>query len=79
MAYYNVVYKCQLCGGLLLYGKAQDVPYEQLPELCRKVVFNQMFMSNPDLYRAPMQIPHRCSDGNCGMAYFAGFRKVREK
>lgn len=79
MAYYNVVYKCQLCGGLLLYGKAQGVPYEQLPELCRRVVFNQMFMSNPDLYQAPMQIPHRCSDGNCGMAYFAGFRKVREK
>ena len=79
MAYYHAVYKCQLCGRLLLYGKAQDVPYEQLPELCREVVFNQMFMSNPDLYQAPMQIPHRCSDGNCGMAYFAGFRKVREK
>lgn len=79
MAYYNAVYKCPLCGKLLLYGEAQDVSYEQLPELCRNVVFNQAFMGNPYLYQVPMQTPHQCSDGNCGLAYFAGFRKVRGK
>lgn len=71
---YYVIYKCHLCGQLIRYGKPQEVPYEKLPELCARVVSSQQFMGNPYLYQAPMQIPHKCKDGSCGMAYFAGFR-----
>jgi hypothetical protein len=71
---YSVIYKCQLCGEIIRYGEAHEVEYNELPELCAKVVRNQMFASNQYLYQAPMQIPHQCNDGNCGMAYFLGFK-----
>lgn len=73
---YYVTYKCTLCGQLMVYGGAKEVPYDSLPELCYRVVQNQMFMGNQDLYQAPMQMPHKCKDGGCGMAYFAGFKKA---
>ena len=72
----RAVYKCLLCGRLLSTGQAQEVPSDALPELCGKVVRNQMFAGNPWLHQAPMQIPCRCQDGSCGMAWFAGFKKV---
>jgi hypothetical protein len=74
---YIAVYKCQLCGTLLTYGDPKEIPYEVLPEICAKVIQNQQFAGNPYLYQAPMQIPHKCKDGNCGMAYFAGFMQKK--
>ena len=46
-----------------------------MPELCVKVVKNQQFLGNPYLYQANFYIPHKCHDGNCGLAAFAGFKK----
>lgn len=75
---YAATYKCQLCDRLIQYGEAKEIPYEELPELCAKVIKNQMFAGNQYLYHAPMQIPHKCKNGNGGMAYFAGFLKSRD-
>lgn len=72
---YFPVYKCELCGALLRYGNATEIPYKDLPKVLGDVVANQQFAGNPYLYKAPMHIPHRCPDGNGGLAYFAGFRK----
>lgn len=71
---YFAAYKCQLCGATLKYKESTQIPYDTLPELCAQVVKQQQFIGNPYLYTAPMQIPHKCKDGSCGMAYFAGFK-----
>ena len=73
---YIAVYKCQLCGTLIQYGEPQEMPYEALPEICAQVINNQLFAGNPYLHTAHMQIPHKCKNGNCGMAYFAGFARA---
>lgn len=75
MKKYRAVYKCLLCGALLRHGQEQEVPYDKLPELCAMVVKNQQFVGTM-FYRAPLQIPHKCKDGSCGMAHFAGFQEV---
>lgn len=72
---YRMAYKCQLCGAVVTSPRVNDVPYNDLPKLCANVVKNQMFMGNQYLYNEPMQVPHKCEDGSCGMAYFAGFRR----
>lgn len=58
----------------IVFGEPTEIPYDALPALCAKVVGNQQFLGNPYLYQAPMQIPHKCLDGSCGMAYFSGFK-----
>jgi len=77
---YIAVYKCQLCGALIQYGEPQEISrecYEALPELCARVINNQLFAGNPYLHTVPMQIPHiQCKNGGCGMAYFAGFTQA---
>lgn len=70
---YAAIYICPLCGTKMVYGKPQEVPYNSLPELCARVVQNQMFMGNPALYQAPMYVPHRCKNGAAGLARFSGF------
>lgn len=72
----RAVYKCPLCGRLLSTGPAQEVPRDSLPELCERVAKNQLFAGNPWLHQAPMQVPCRCSDGSCGLAQFAGFKRM---
>ena len=76
---YVAVYKCQICSTLIQYGEPKEIQYEVLPEICAKVVQNQLFAGNPYLYQAPMQISHKCNSGNCGMAYFAGFMQEQSK
>lgn len=73
---YHATYKCALCDTLILYGDAQEVPYDKLPELLGKFEQSQMFNGNPYLRTAPPRIPHNCKDGSAGMAYFAGFRRA---
>lgn len=72
----RAVYKCPLCGRLLSNGPAREVPRDSLPELCGRVVQNQLFAGNPWLHQVPMQIPCRCPDGSCGLAQFAGFKRM---
>ena len=73
---YVPVYKCLICNTLIKYGEPKEVPYDLLPETCAKIIQNQLFAGNPYLYKAPMQIVHKCKNSNCGMAYFAGFMQV---
>lgn len=75
MGKYFIVYKCALCGELVRYGESQELSYDKLPDLCNKVIRNQMFINNPALYQASMNCIHNCKNGSCGMAYFAGFEK----
>jgi len=72
---YSAIYKCQLCDTLIRYGEPKEIPYDELPVLCSKVIQNQIFAGNPYLYQAPMQVAHPCKNGDCGLAYFAGFKK----
>ena len=75
---YKVTYKCQQCNELIGYGEPKEISYNELPKLCGKVIQNQQFVNNPYLYQALMQVIHNCKDGSCGMAYFAGFKRVYE-
>ena len=52
MAKYSAVYKCPLCEKLIYTSDPQEVPYENLPELCAKVVKNQLFAGNVYLHKA---------------------------
>lgn len=78
MSKYAAVYKCPLCGTVFRIGKSVEVPYDKLPELCAMVVKNQQFLGNPYLYQAPMHVPHKCSNGDCGLAPFIGFKQSEE-
>lgn len=73
---YDAVYRCMLCGKYMVLGNPVELEYNQLPEVCGAIVKNQIFAGNPYLHQAPMQIPCKCADGNCGMAYFAGMMRV---
>lgn len=76
MAKYYAVYKCPLCGRELRYGDPQEVPHNALPELLGKFQSLQKFANNPHLGIPPSHVPCKCPDGSCGLAPFAGFRKV---
>ncbi len=54
---YFPVYKCALCGTLLRYGNATEIPYEELPKVLGDVIANQQFAGNPYLYQAPHAHP----------------------
>lgn len=73
---HRAAYKCPLCGSVLLYGDAKEIPYNELPTLLGMVINNQQFAGNPYLHKVPMHIPHRCPDGSAGLAAFAGFMRV---
>ena len=72
---YFAAYKCPMCSTHLMYGDPKEMKEEDLPELLAKVVKEQKLLGT-GLYRAPMHIPHRCSNGSAGLAQFIGFRKA---
>ena len=76
MSKYSAAYRCPLCQTLIVSEKSTDIPEHQLPELLGKFIRNQSFINNPYLYEAPMHTPHKCDNGDAGLAYFAGFKKV---
>lgn len=76
-AKYVTVYYCPLCGALIPDSEAQEVRYEDLPKLIDRVVKNQQFAGNPYLYEASMYKKHFCNDGSVGLAFFAGFMKIK--
>lgn len=78
MAKYRAVYKCPLCGTTLICGDPQEIPYEALPKLLGRFQSLQRFVSNPYLDIPSAYVPCTCPDGSCGLAAFAGFRKVRD-
>ncbi len=71
---YYATYKCPLCGTILKYGNAVELPEQMLPEVLAKFVQNQQLIGTAH-YLAPMFIPHRCKDGNAGLAHFIGLTK----
>lgn len=76
MPKYVPLYRCQMCGAVMLHGNPTEVPYDKIPELIAQVVKNQRFIGTA-LYQAPMHIPHKCADGSGGLAAFAGFKKIQ--
>lgn len=78
MAKYQAIYKCPLCGTTLICGNPQEVPYEALPQLLGKFQSLQRFAGNPYLGIPSAYVPCKCLDGSCGLAPFAGFRKVSD-
>lgn len=77
MAKYQVLYICPLCNTWLKYGDPVEMNKEQATEMIAKVLRDQQFIGS-QFYRAPMLIPHRCSNGDMGAAYFSGLRKVED-
>ena len=60
---YYVTYKCPLCGTLIKYGKPKEIKQGELVERATKEI--HAF--------GPAYIPHKCSNGNVGIALYAGF------
>ena len=75
MAKYIAVFNCPLCGERLAPGSPAEIPPDKLPSLLGRVVANQQFLGT-SLNNTPMHLPHKCKDGNAGLAYFAGFVKI---
>lgn len=79
MAKYYAVYKCFLCNKTFrITDKVVGINENDIPELLGRFVAHQQFASNPYLYDAPMHVPHKCGNGDGGLAQFAGFKKVQD-
>ena len=74
---YRAIYRCPMCLKKFTVGNPVELEENQVPELLCKIVRNQQMMGNPYLYQAPMHIPHRCENGDGGLAQLAGFEKIR--
>lgn len=71
---YVAAYKCPLCNTVIKLTSAIEFEEDKLPALLASVVKNQQ-MIGTSLHIAPMYIPHRCKEGNAGLAQFGGFIK----
>lgn len=75
MARYKGYYKCVMCDTMLVLNEVIEMDQEQAVDLVGKTIRNQVFVGNPYLKQAPMFIPHKCRNGNAGLAVFAGFKR----
>lgn len=73
---FTSIYRCLSCNALIAHGDTLEITPEQAVDYCAKMIQHQQLAGNPYLYKAPLQIPHRCKDGSVGMAYFAGMRAI---
>lgn len=77
MGKYYAIYKCLMCNKEM---RSSDQPIDMeenmIPSLLGKVVVNQQFLGSL-LYDAPLYIPHKCYNGDGGLAQLIGFRKVQ--
>lgn len=71
----RIVYRCAMCAETIEADTDVFIPGEQMKPFCETVTRNQRFVGNPFLHSAPMHLIHKCADGSCGVAYFAGIRK----
>jgi len=74
---YDVAYRCTLCSKVMRLGKAVKLEYNDLPALCGTIVQQKQFRGNPYFQTAPFEVPCKCTNGNCGIAYFAGLIEVK--
>lgn len=77
MKKYYIAYHCLLCSTVFAYGDATELPYDELPDLCGKVVLHQLDGNKYGL-KFPKYTHHKCPDGSCGLAHFAGFSEVKK-
>ena len=61
MKYYTT-YKCPLCGTLIKYGKPKEIKPDELIERAM----------NDIPANGPVIMPHKCSNGNVGVALYCG-------
>lgn len=74
---YRTIYKCPMCLQRITAGNPVELEESMIPELLGKVIRNQQMMGNPYLYQAPMYLPHKCENGDGGLAQFCGFEKIK--
>ena len=55
-----------------------DMNEDDIPKVLGKIVGNQQFIGS-HLYMAPMMVPHKCGDGNGGLAHMIGLRQYHEE
>ena len=73
---YNVIYKCPLCSTeFTVQEKPVEMDENMIPDMLAKVVKNQQMIGHPYLYVAPMHLPHKCGNGNGGLAQLIGFKR----
>lgn len=73
---YIAVYKCQMCGKeFRTSDKTIEMEHNDIPALLASVLKNQRFIGT-SMYQAPLYLPHRCDNGDGGVAQLIGFRKV---
>lgn len=68
MSKYFTVFKCSLCGATIKYGSSYEMREQDIMAIMRRLneASAQSFRPN---------IPHKCKDGNIGVAYYAGHIK----
>ena len=77
MGKYFAIYKCPMCNRELKTTENPiDMDHNDIPEMLAKIMQNQKFFGNPYLYEAPLYIPHKCKNGDGGLARLIGFRNI---
>ena len=77
MGKYYAIYKCPMCYKEFRIIDKPPVKLEEndIPQLLARIVKNQQFLGSA-LYQAPIYVPHKCGNGDGGLAQLIGFRKV---
>lgn len=70
---YKALYKCEICGQIQMYGDPVEADQDIAEKVVIKVISNQQFIGSA-LYKAPMYVTHRCTDGSVGISRFIGMR-----
>jgi hypothetical protein len=77
MGKYQAIYRCLLCGREMTpTEKPIEMNENDVPAVLGKAVANQQFLGNPYLYEAPLHLPHKCGNGDGGLAPLIGLRRV---
>ena len=76
MGKYYAIYKCPMCSKeFRITDKPTELKEDDIPQLLARIVSNQQFLGSA-LYQAPIYAPHKCGNGDGGLAQLIGFRKV---
>ena len=73
---YFAIYRCPMCGTeFRITNSPTKMREDDIPELLARVVKNQQLIGS-QFYEAPIYLPHKCGNGNGGIAQLIGFRKI---
>ena len=73
---YFAIYRCQMCGKEFRTSEnPMQMEHNDIPALLASVLKHQQFIGTP-MYQASLYLPHKCENGDGGVAQLIGFRKV---